>query len=463
MRERSDSRGQWLRFAVSDTGRGISAEQQQRLFKPFQQVSRTVGGSGLGLSITRKLVELMGGTLELESTVDRGSTFSVMLPFTVNPELQPPAIRDLRLREQLVWLLEPQATARLALLHWLEFWGLRVRAFEDESTLIQALMNPTIGGLPPAMVILGVDESRARHPDFPDLLRLCRSRTPVLALIASVSLDLQNRLRETGAACLTKSASHRNLLEHLQRLTGNVAAADTLTGKRVLVADNNPVNLRYIASLCRDLGLEVREAGDGLDALKQWTQQQPDIVLLDARMPGMPGVEVARNIRKREVNQPRCLILAISAHLESYEQTEFLQAGADAILLKPFDRLQLQQALHPKTPVTLAARTVSLQNKLTQDRELLQLLQEELPQQLTELEAAWKTGDPKALRDAAHQLHGTAAFYHLTALKECCSLLERSIAQKSLPEELTEALDALRAAVRDTLNDIDQLLVTEPS
>lgn len=462
MRERSDSRGQWLRFAVKDTGRGISAEQQQRLFKPFQQVSRTVGGSGLGLSITRRLVELMGGSVELDSLEERGSTFSVLLPFAVDPEQQPPATRDSRLREQLVWLLEPQATARLALLHWLEFWGLRVRAFEDESTLMQALMNPAIGGLPPALVILGVGESRARHPDFPDLLKLCRSRTPVLALIASVSLDLQNRLRETGAACLTKSASHRSLLEHLQRLTGNVAAPDALTGKQVLVADNNPVNLRYIASLCRDLGMVVTESADGLEALKLWTQQHPDIVLLDARMPGMPGVDVARNIRKREMNQSRCLILAISAHLESYEQTEFLQAGADAILLKPFDSLQLQQALHPKA-VTLAARTVSLQNKLTQDPELLQLLQEELPQQLSELETAWRTGEPQALRDAAHQLHGTAAFYHLTALKECCSLLERSIAQKSLPDELTEALDALRAAVGDTLNDIEQLRASEPS
>src|SRR3546814_14749584 len=92
MGEREESGRHWLRFAVSDTGIGIAAEQRERLFQPFRQLGgRQVGSSGLGLSITRKLAELMGGEIGLESEPGQGSTFSVLLPFKLNHPAQAPA------------------------------------------------------------------------------------------------------------------------------------------------------------------------------------------------------------------------------------------------------------------------------------------------------------------------------------------------------------------------------------
>src|SRR3546814_20805918 len=125
MGEREESGRHWLRFAVSDTGIGIAAEQRERLFQPFRQIGGSqVGSSGLGLSITRKLAELMGGEIGLESEPGKGSTFSVLLPFTLIAAAESTAQEDAPPAAPRVWLYEAPAAARLARMHRRGFRGL---------------------------------------------------------------------------------------------------------------------------------------------------------------------------------------------------------------------------------------------------------------------------------------------------------------------------------------------------
>lgn len=462
MREREERNRVWLRFSVSDTGIGISAEQQLALFQPFQQAGRSAGGSGLGLSITRKLSELMGGKVELESEPGRGSTFSALIPLLeVDSESARPA-PDTRLRERAAWVLEPHATARLALVHWLEFWGLRVQTWDSAADLDRALAEAK-PNTRPGVVIVGARESLVSEGAFLDQLRTWGSRAPLLVMVSSASLDVQARLRASGAAgCLPKSASHAVLQTELIRLSGAALAAPRLKGKLALVADNNLPNRRYVAALCESLGLEVTQAADGALALEIWKELRPEFVLLDARMPVMDGAASARAIRQLEAQATprggapggRCRIYAISAHLEPHERRSFLDAGADGILLKPFDGRQLQELLSSGSSQAPAA----VSTLLTNDPEMLTLLQEELPQQFGELEAALGREDTMAARHAAHQLHGTASFYHLSALKESCASLEQRLTRQPAGLDFSDDLKRVRNNLQNTLADIRQRL-----
>lgn len=456
MRERDEQDRVWINFSVSDTGVGISSEQQSHLFQAFHQASGTVGGSGLGLSITRKLAELIGGSVHMESTVDEGSTFNVMLPFGLTEASSATPSADPHLRERQVWVLEPHATARLALTHWLEFWGMHVRSFESACDLNTALASGS-----PDIVIVGMKEKDHDDADYLAVFQRCTWRKPpLLALIASASIDMHARVREAGAAnCLPKSVSQLGLYRELINLTSlKPAQQQPLAGRRVLIADNNTVNRRYIATLCAELALVVQEAVDGRETLRHWRNNAPEYVLLDARMPEVDGLNCVRAIRAETIaGSLRSRVIVISAHVEPDERKAFLAAGADGVLLKPFDGRELLRALAPQ----LVAPPPPVSAMLTADPEMLVLLREELPIQIRELEEALYKNDLAASRDAAHQLRGTAAFYHLTTLKQATAAFDLYLLQlhslsgdQVWPGMLTE----IRTSLEQVLNQLNNRL-----
>ena len=419
MRDRSDEGRAWLNFSVSDTGPGISPEQQRRLFHAFQQTKGTQGGSGLGLTITRRLTELMGGRVDMQSTLGQGSTFGAVIPFRLVEvkDTQPNEYAPLRGLE--LWVMEPHPVVRLGLIHWLEHWQCTVRSFDTVPLLYTALDQNK-----PAAIILGLRTEDIQHPDYAALLQRCASRQPpLLALVTSVSPEVQGELRRSGAASvLSKAVGHHTLQESLISLLARTRSPQQpLSGLRALVADNNLLNRRYIVTLCQELGMQVAEAADGVEALDYWHRQRPDVVLLDARMPEMDGLDCARVIREEDPERRSCVI-AISANLEPAERRAFTMAGVDGLLIKPFDSRALLRLLEPRSQAVLPPS-----KQLTSDPQLLELLREELPLQLGELEDSLSRAEIVSARDAIHQLHGTAAFYHIDTLKKCTSALEQSL------------------------------------
>lgn len=448
MRERDEGGKIGLRLSVTDTGMGISAEDQARLFQPFRQTGHKLGGSGLGLSITRKLAELMGGSIELSSTPGAGSSFSALLPFAANSAPDEEALPDPRLREHQVWLCEPHDIARLALCHWLEFWGLRVNV-QSSLADMQKTLNLTPEQRRPQLILLGASAAQLADNSMLEGLRLLAQSTSVLVLTSSVSLEIQSRLRAAGAAaCLAKSAGHQALKAQLLQLLGLEESTTLLRGQLLLVADNNPSIRRYVVALAEAQGLSTLEANNGTQALQLWEQLRPGYVLLDARMPGLDGAQSAAAIRARETAAgPRSCIIAISAHLEPAERADLLSAGADAILLKPFDGPQLLKALSLKASDPPASGAAVL----VEDLEMLRLLIEELPLQCQELQQAMTTDSLETARNAAHQLHGTASFYHLAPLKNACDLLEKKLIAASHPADCADALARVNQQLEQTL------------
>ncbi|NKF21807.1 hybrid sensor histidine kinase/response regulator [Solimonas marina] len=452
MGEREESGRSWLRFAVSDTGIGIAPEQRERLFQPFRQIGGTqVGSSGLGLSISRKLAELMGGEISLESELGKGSTFSVLLPFKLIAAAESAPQEDEPLGSHRVWLYEPHQAARLAWMHWLEFWGLTVDSFESAEALSEALFN-TAGERRPALVMLGLAPLDVDTPVIQELLQRERGTTAMVVLVNSVAPPLLEHVRRSGASlCHPKSVTRRRLYQDLARLLRiNAGATLPLEGQQALIADNNAANRRYLAMLCTHLGLATTEVADGREAFDRWLAQRQPIVLLDAHMPELDGPGCAKRIRETEKGGERCRILAISAHLDPEERQAFIDAGADAVLIKPFDDSQLLAALEPST-----RRQVHAAARLARDPELLSLLREELPLQFAELQKAFDGGKLEAAREAAHTLRGTAAFYHLAQLRQTTSAVEdwlRSTDRLQDGPTARRALDGVRRAVDETLS-----------
>ncbi len=465
MQEREEAGRSWVRFSVSDSGIGISSDQLARLFRPYHQISHEFNrsrheGTGLGLSIARKLAELMGGKIEVSSEPGRGSTFSLLAPFTLIAQAGHSRKYDPRLAGRTVWLLEPHGTARLALVHWLEFWGMRVRSFEHAEMLQQALGRPGSSGAPD-LVIAGLAPASKDMPVLRAMLERCRNAAPpLLALIGSGASTVHAEMLAAGAAaCRPKWIGRQTLHDDILRLLtrGEIEPGPPLAGQRALVADNNLVNRRYLVEMCRACGLQTLEAEDGRVAFEMWQRERPQHVLLDARMPDLDGAGCARQIRaaeSRSGNAARCNILAVSAHLEPEERAAFVEAGANAVLIKPFDENELLRRLSPNagSPSPTATRLAS-------DPEMLALLQDELPKQFADLEAAFSTHDLPRACDAAHTLRGTAAFYKMSRLRQTATALEtwlRAVAKLQDGPQSRRELDHVRRAVDDTLAALKQ-------
>ncbi|MDB5967909.1 MAG: response regulator [Hydrocarboniphaga sp.] len=452
MKEREQGKRVWLRASVTDSGSGLTEQQRARLFVPFEQFQggNRHPGTGLGLTIVKKLVDLMSGSITVESEPGQGSTFSVLLEFGASPT---PVQTWEHLRNRTIWTCETHPTAGLALSHSLQFWGIEVTSFDELAPLVSRLRHAPRQNRPD-LVIVGVKPADLLLEAMQALGSLCMdAHPPLLALLTSASPSDQQEAIDLGAArALPKSVGRLQLYRELCDLVRSGHTKPMLEGQTLLIADNNPSNLRYLAALGRELGASVLEARDGDEAMAIWRQRGCDFALIDYRMPGLDGLGVVRLIRSAEIKKPaeqRTRLVATSAHLAPHERQALREAGADEVLIKPFDEAQLLRALTPRL-----ARELLLPpgpSRLAQDAELLELLCEELPLQLKDLEDAFARGDAVAARAAAHTLNGSAAFYQLAQLKAAASDMEEQLAASAFSGVVAGGLPRLRAALHETL------------
>lgn len=451
MKERESGDRIWLRCTITDSGIGLSAVQRSQLFEPYRQFSagRSQTGSGLGLTIVKKLVELMSGEITVDSQPGHGSTFGVLLELKSDPASAP---EWARLRRRRIWLLESHATAQLALAHSLEFWGMEVRAFDSAAGLRQRLEDAHAPNRP-EVIIAGFKPEDLSDAAVRELATRCMDgEPPLLALLASVSPLVQAEAIDIGAArALPKSISRLRLYRELCELTRTEKPVPALAGKRLLIADNNAANLRYLVALARELGASAVEASNGREALGLWQRAPCDYALLDLRMPELDGAATIREIRAGEPAGQRARLVAMSAWLDGGERDELLEAGADEVLRKPFDESQLLRALTPGAP---NADTTSAPLRLVGDPELVALLEEELPMLLAQMEEAFAVGDAVTARAAAHTLNGVAAFYHLASLKRLASEMEENLLGSAFRGLPPDTLPRLRTTIAETLRTI---------
>ena len=357
-----------LAFSVRDTGIGVTPEQAGRLFSVFQQAERSTarkyGGTGLGLAICKRLVELMGGRIEVAPAPGGGSIFQFTCRFAV-ARAATERIDLHRIRGMRTLVVDGQPTERLILQQMLQSWRFQVgtASFPDDALHKLRRADPNA---PHELMLLdwktGDLELLLKARRAVEEHRGERSGAP-LSVIAMTTLAARDRVARAlaglpGVGIVVKPVTPSRLFDtvvHLQHGEAPRPRADVrrfdlaeamrpIRGARVLLAEDNPVNQQVAAAFLQAGGLEVTLAENGLEAVDQVKKVRFDIVLMDMQMPDMDGVQATRLIRKlpQGVGLP---IIAMTAAAMDSDRQDCLAAGMNAHVAKPIDAERLVKTL----------------------------------------------------------------------------------------------------------------------
>lgn len=338
-----------VRIAVQDTGIGISPDQQGRLFEAFQQAdastTRRFGGTGLGLTISRQLVELMGGSLHVQSELGHGSTFFFELPLPAATSLPAtkPAPADLAGARVLV--VDDNATNRKVLEQLLTSWSLRPTSLADPRGTLVELREAVRDGQPYSLVLLdmhmpgkdGLEVAAEVHADA-DL-----ATTPMVMLTSSSEGAERAWAKSAGVdAYLVKPVREMALYECLldllttcERDTPETALRASAAGRgHVLVAEDNLVNQKVAIGMLTSLGFTVDVVENGRQAVEMVIGGRYDVVLMDCQMPVMDGFAATQQIRAAR-SAAGVPIIALTASALDTDRERCLAAGMDDFLSKP--------------------------------------------------------------------------------------------------------------------------------
>ncbi|MDI5985569.1 ATP-binding protein [Halomonas sp. M4R5S39] len=463
-----------LRVSVSDTGIGLSPESRQRLFQAFRQAdpshSREFGGTGLGLTICRQLVEQMGGEIGVESEPGEGSTFAFTLALEGDESRERPP--ELQLSGETVLLDEPHPATRRALHHLLTRWGARV---------IDAGQPPN-RECSPALLVAGLPHQALDAAGLATWQRrLDTIACPALLLANTSPLDLPLLVPPRGGEVLSKPLSRVALMEAVQRQLGgdlsptrpaSGAEAEDETGPlRLLVVDDTESNRVLLRELIQRPGIEVELAASGEEALAMAQERRYAMVLMDIRMPGMDGVETTRALRRLQGAWNHLPIIAVTAHVLENERQRLLANGLDDVLIKPLAPQDLAELLQqhldlpalplPEADATPPAQTaddgelavvdLDLGTRLAGGREplareLLARLSGSLQDSEREIREALERQDDEALLDAIHALNGACRYCGAPRLALLAETLETRLRSRGR-EGVTPLLDDLFAAM----------------
>jgi two-component system, sensor histidine kinase and response regulator len=350
-----------LAFRVTDTGIGIAPEHFDQLFESFTQVNdeknREYGGTGLGLAICRQIVEMMNGTIGVDSTPGQGSTFYFTIPFKSAdpPGEDRPRIPAVFSRYHAL-VVQDNRSGRQALKQVLESWGFTVTAC-DAGLQAAGLWDLEQKNIRFDLMIMDMGSKDRKDQQISDkLISLAGSAGLSVALTRMGRNDDLGRGRELGfARSLTKPVKQSVLLDLLKKKFGSVAGTgpasekETVSGKpfsntRVLLVEDNAINLKIGSEMLRMAGVDVDTAGNGIEAIEKVHKNPYAAVLIDIQMPHLDGIEASRIIRQ-QFSRTRLPIIAMSAHAKSDNWKACLEAGINDYILKPVSRNVLFTAL----------------------------------------------------------------------------------------------------------------------
>ncbi len=342
-----------LHVSVTDTGVGVNAEAQARIFDAFTQADSTTqrehGGTGLGLSISRQLLEMMGGELGMSSAPAGGSVFWFTVPLGEAPSLASPRL-DTRLGLR-VLLVDNDSAPRQFEIQRMLSWGVTVDVATNAEEAIARLSSALPAHAYDALILddalhggwerLLVDMDGVPHAATVPVVLLGSGATP------ASGGDFRQRIAIEIPKPVKSSVLYNFLLARSSVATPRV---DKSTGGQfdasVLLVEDNPVNVEVARAMLKHSGCRVTVAMTGRDALAAMEAARFDLVLMDCQLPGLDGYEVTRIIRRRELNEGgHQRIVAVTAHALTGDREVCLAAGMDDYLAKPFSPLQMRAML----------------------------------------------------------------------------------------------------------------------
>ncbi|MDD2709625.1 MAG: response regulator [Verrucomicrobiae bacterium] len=439
-----------LHFSVRDTGIGVSPEKQRLIFEAFTQAdnstTRQFGGTGLGLTICRRLVGLMDGRIWMESALGKGSTFHFTARFPISNETAArPVLLPINMEGLSVLAVDDNPTNGLILKELLEGWRMKPTVVQSGAAALEAMERFSEVGQPFSLILLDY-----MMPDMDGFMlaeRIRRnplwSKVVVLMLSSAKLEDHVMRCRELGiTSYLVKPITASNLFEVITSAMGSpmgsreesmaVPHSTPLRPMRILLAEDVPVNQIVAIGLLEQMGHRVTTVKNGQEAVVASAREDFDLVLMDVQMPEMDGFEATAMIRRQQrVSGGHVPIVAMTAHAMREDRDRCLNAGMDDYLAKPLQIQELTRVLNrfasgmPKppaandnrrpagSPVEGNAPDGSLFGQLAGHPELIRevaaVFVEDATRLLSELRQAVDSRDGGRIGKTAHKLRGAVA------------------------------------------------------
>jgi PAS domain S-box-containing protein len=455
-----------LRFSVRDTGIGIPADLQDKLFEPFIQgdnsAAREHGGTGLGLTICRQLAQLLGGDIGMRSSPGKGSTFWFTVSFE-RSEAQMPARRSLEGVHALV--VDDNSAQRHYLHRQLKAWGVRDFGVPGGAEALRALRRQRILGDPFTLVLIddkmpdmdGLSLARAIHSD--PALQGCR-------LILMTCMGQPNDPEAMRGAGVWGQVSKplkfadlwRHLSDHKQSEQPSRPLPQTFGGTkgekqseaRILIAEDNEVNQVVALRQLEKLGYRADRVSNGLEVLNALEKTSYDVIFMDCQMPKMDGYRATQEIRRREQGGEHPIVIAMTAHALKEDRDKCLAAGMDDYISKPVKSGDLQDALNrwiapsrrpqaAPSPVQDLSAVVDMERlndlsdgQASQTAKLVQLYIRTTTEHLEKLEAAIAEGNALDVEHIAHSAAGSSSMVGMTAIVPPLREMETLGAKKEL-------------------------------
>jgi signal transduction histidine kinase/DNA-binding response OmpR family regulator len=453
--------GRRVRFEVQDTGIGISEEVLPKLFGAFMQadgsMTRRYGGTGLGLTISKQLVTLMGGELGVISKAGQGSTFWFDLParevegevhLLHRPKYAFPTL-----------IVDDNATNRMVLEELLTSWGIPNESVESAEAALCEVDQAERNGTPFGLVLSDYNMPDIDGASLAAAIASAHTgaadtnlRPRFILLTSSDGDDLTREARACIDGFLQKPVRAQDLVRAMNSVLAGSASAfavrqptpkpQRLNSRPVLVVEDNPVNQEVLRESLAQLGYQAHVVDNGQLALDALAEKSYPLVFMDCQMPVLDGYQAAREFRqreRRESSSSHVPIIAVTAHAVEGEREKVLAAGMDDYITKPIKQVVLLEALQRWWPreneaearTEPAAKSEGpLSSKPAFDvgpsEAVLSIFLRVVPEQLLELEQAVASSDPLRLKQVAHKLKGGCLAVGVPSMASLCAELERN-------------------------------------
>ncbi len=449
-----------LKIKVKDTGIGLSKDQQNSLFKAFNQADastkRIFGGTGLGLVISKSLVEKMGGEIFVESNEGEGATFWFTLKCLRSESSKETKFNSQILAHNSALVFDPHPSTRLSMVQMLENLGMPVKSFDTVEDLTTELELHYENKKNLDIVIVGGQTFKRRQTQLEYICSMASNiDCPVITFSTSPDATALDKLQELGVnRTLRKPVTHRNmynvLLETLRDknidIDGNNDFDITqLSDLYVLAVDDNAANLRLVSILLSDLGLNVDIAENGIEAISLSKDKVYDLILMDIQMPEIDGLEATRTIKANNTNS-RTPIVALTAHAMANEKEQLLEAGMADYMTKPVSESDLVRMLFKWTQNSVVNTEILEENNKGSEEtldwdlsiklangntslaiDMLKMLVDSNYETSKNIHAAYQAQEFENLLHQVHKLHGASCYLGTPRLKRLSSNYETKL------------------------------------